>query len=187
MVEHPLLDRMHSRQRLLLEIEPSCINARDGEGMTPLMVAAASAVGRQTINGIQGGTGVIDLLLLQSGADRNLEDSKGRTAYGIYVHSRVQSDEMMQALKGRLMSSEGQDVVKSKLMPTGGPRPGDSLETPTWGFVDYKADDRQANREMGIFDDDGDYYCRRASRRGESLFLLRKSRRSGYYVHSPSE
>ena len=69
---------------LLLGLTPSraaAINARDMHGLTPLMVGAATAVGK-TSNRVTAAPTAVCAKLLACGADRSLTDASGLTALG---------------------------------------------------------------------------------------------------------
>ena len=61
--------------KLLVDIDPACLNSRDRKFVTPLMVAAEFSAG----SGF-----VADVLrkLVDLGADKSVQDDKGLTAYG---------------------------------------------------------------------------------------------------------
>jgi hypothetical protein len=134
----------------------------DSSSLTLLITPAFSAAGRQgklSVSGIRGGTFDIDLLLV-SGAEKGIQDKDGVTVYGHYKRSRAEYDTMLRAMTGESVHSGDPEsnVVETKLMPPGGPSAADLSGERRDGIVDYSAEDREAEREMGrlVDSDDGD-------------------------------
>ena len=146
---------------MLLAKEPALINARDELELTPLMIAAANAAGRVTSNGL-GETEVIQMLL-SSGADKNLQDARGMTAYGHFKQSLASYADMIMAMTGRIVPTacggSGQTSLEARLTPVGGPTPSDVSggKGAGTGFVDYTEEDRLHDQDMGMDCSDGDY------------------------------
>lgn len=145
----------------ILELDPSALEARDESGSTPLMLAAMSAAGRSNINGIPRDQPVIDRLLV-AGAQRGAMDPKGMTAYGVLKRQVAEFDIMMSAMCGRATGGQtgvkpGLRELEAKLMPSGGATAADLSggQGAEAGFVDYREEDAEADREMGR--DEGGY------------------------------
>ena len=133
----------------ILQMDPLTISARDDSNSTPLMVAATAAAGRCTSAGLSTNQPVIDILLA-SGADKNEIDSKGLTAYGLFLLWRNDYNKMIQAICGRpTQSSNSRELpgfaeLQAKLMPQGGPTRADQMgggDIP--GFVYYGEDKKR--------------------------------------------
>ena len=136
--------------KLLLRIELDAINAFDEFGATPLMVAAISAAGRSSNDGIQD-TRIIDLLL-EAGATRELCDRSGMTAYGKYVDARKQYTLAIQTMMGMSVPSSSAPKHPSEerlmriLVPVNGPTEADlhgGENNP--GLVEYSDDDDESD------------------------------------------
>lgn len=150
--------------QLLLQLEPAARDGYDHHNMTPLMIAAETAGGRSTNTGIDD-TRVVDLLLA-CGADKNLENNEGLTAYGIYNRKRKEYSTMLQAMIGMpvapLPASEWSDrpterALQAKLIPPNGPSANDLAGgRRDAGLVDYAQEDLEEARLHGDMDD-GDY------------------------------
>lgn len=153
----------------LLELDPTIINSLDQENMTPLMIAAMSAAGRSTINGIPE-TRAIDILLA-AGADKGKEDSFGMTAYGHFKSKTAGFDEMMNAMTGQSCTTNQSHAshlaVERKLLPPLGPTTSDMNggEGEEAGFMDYSRDDRESDAMYGggSYDDEDEGYADRKS------------------------
>jgi hypothetical protein len=134
--------------KLLLQMDRSSAQTRDGWGLTPLMVAAMNATGRLSINGINE-TEIIDALLLAEGGAANSSkaqrDSVGMTAYG-YFRQRSEAHLQMTHYQHRTTITS----LEQKLYPPGGPSAADLSKGTgdTSGFVDYGPEDDLADREM---------------------------------------
>lgn len=146
--------------RCILQMDPSCIEARDMNNSTPLMIAAATAAGMANKNGIPRDQPVIDLLLA-AGAQKGATDPNGMTAYGTLESMHADYDEMMQAMMGRAVqtgpqSTPGLAELQAKLMPPGGPTVADRTrgEGAEAGFIDFKDEDAEYDRDYGDY---GDY------------------------------
>lgn len=141
---------------------PSTVNSVDTDGLTPLMRAALSAVGRQNIDGMPE-TRIIDRLL-RAGAQRGLTTSSttaggGMTAFGVLVKQMSEMGVTMSAENGWAGTDKfaggrqppGLREIASKLIPPNGPTAADLLskETPN-GYIDYSDDERDSS-------DDDDY------------------------------
>jgi hypothetical protein len=122
--------------KLLLEYEPTAVNARNASNLTPLMVAAKNASERCSINDIND-TDVIDHLL-SCGAHKAMTDSVGMTAYGYFRKTSKQMVGMtyLHGL-GSIFSLE------NKLRPLAGPTSVDMAggKENGIGIVDYAAED----------------------------------------------
>jgi hypothetical protein len=149
--------------RIILDVDSSCINDSDAGYRTPLMVAVMNIAGRQSMNGLHGDTEVIDLLLGE-GAQKDTLGANGMTAYGTFKHSADAHATLTMALTGRAAQGGdlGVQMMALKLMPSRGPTPADSSDGEQQvGFVNYFAEDRKHNRDMGYpssSDDCGLYY-----------------------------
>jgi len=146
--------------RFCLEQDPSVVNSLDQYCTTPLMAAAARAAGRSTINGIDE-TIVIDTLL-SAGADKNLQDTLGLTAYGHFKRQMKQYDIMMSAMMGQSSSTARalhptELGIEQKLLPVGGPTASDLSggEGAESGFMDYG--DQEYDDMIEGDEDYGDY------------------------------
>eukprot|EP00978_Attheya_sp_CCMP212_P016274 scaffold42485_cov50-Attheya_sp.AAC.5 len=139
---------------LLLEMDAASTNTKDALGRTPLLVAAINATGRLSINGIDD-TAVVDALLA-SGASKPDVDSVGMTAYGYFRKSSEISLSMTHYHHQHKITD-----LEHKLYPPGGPRVMDFAKGlgGSSGFVDYRPEDDEADREMGRcgYDSSGDY------------------------------
>eukprot|EP00526_Cylindrotheca_closterium_P010885 CAMPEP_0113641760 /NCGR_PEP_ID=MMETSP0017_2-20120614/21933_1 /TAXON_ID=2856 /ORGANISM="Cylindrotheca closterium" /LENGTH=414 /DNA_ID=CAMNT_0000553139 /DNA_START=28 /DNA_END=1272 /DNA_ORIENTATION=- /assembly_acc=CAM_ASM_000147 len=132
--------------RYLLEKDPSAVNASDASLWTPLMIAATSAAGKATKDGIKD-TKVMDLLLSR-GADKSLQDNKGMTAYGHYVKQSMDYDEMMTAMCGKRVKTQtvatykakhpSERAVQAKLLPPNGPSASDLRGGQVPGIIVYE-------------------------------------------------
>ena len=135
----------------LLTMDPSIVNSLDQANCTPLMVAAQSAAGRSTINGIPE-TNVIDTLLAV-GANKQATDSFGLTAYGHFKRSTKGFAEMLNAMMGKSCATSQvhpmHAVVERKLLPPLGPTAADMTggEGEEAGFMDYSEADREFDDE----------------------------------------
>lgn len=146
--------------QMILELEPATINGIDTDNLTPLMIAAQSAAGRTNQSGLDD-TSVIEYLL-QRGADKNLTDPLGMTAYGHYKKASKEFTEMLRAMTGNpkmtrpVLPSLLQ--VEAFLCPQTGPTTADKTggKGANSGLKDYSAEDMELDREMGILHD-GDY------------------------------
>jgi hypothetical protein len=137
--------------RCILQLDPSCLEARDDQNMTPLIVAAAAAAGSGNINGIPSQP-VIDVLLA-AGAQKGAVDSDGLTAYGTLKSMHEKYVQAMQAIMGRPVgggsrTTPGLAALEAKLMPPGGPTAADRAggEGEDAGYVDYSAEDAEYDR-----------------------------------------
>lgn len=135
----------------ILQMDRSCLEARDHGNMTPLMVAAAAAAGSANINGIPTQP-VIDLLLA-AGAEKGAVDPNGLTAYGTLKSMKNQYSLAMQAMMGRPVRGASQSTpglvqLEAKLMPHGGPTAADRTggERAEAGYVDYSEEDAEYDR-----------------------------------------
>ena len=142
--------------RCILQLDPSCLEARDIENSTPLIVAAAAAAGSANINGIPSQP-VIDVLLA-AGAQKGAVDSDGLTAYGTLKSMHDKYGQAMQAMMGRPVSggsrtTPGLAALEAKLMPPGGPTAADRAggEGADAGYVDYGEEDAEYDREYGDY------------------------------------
>lgn len=142
--------------RLLLEIDPDCVNSKDSTGRTPLMVAAVKATGRHSFNGISETTVIDDLL--EAGANKAEVDSVNMTSYGYFKKNFDMHMEMTRIDKRSTLTN-----LEHKLYPPGGPTTIDftSGRGGSTGFVDYGPEDDEADREngRGVYAvDDGSIY-----------------------------
>ena len=142
--------------RCILQLDPSCLEARDIENMTPLIVAAAAAAGSANINGIPSQP-VIDVLLA-AGAQKGAVDSAGLTAYGTLESMHDKFGQAMQAMMGRPVgggsrTTPGLAALEAKLMPPGGPTAADRTggEGADAGYVDYGAEDAEYDGDYGDY------------------------------------
>lgn len=133
---------------IVLQLSPQSINARDATGSTPLMVAAASAAGRKSDDGID--DTIVVNKLVAARADKQLQNPSGMTAYGIYKKTTNEFYIMMQSMMGEPVGGRRpaphptELTLEAKLMPPGGPTAADLSggEGPESGFMDYTAEDR---------------------------------------------
>lgn len=131
--------------QLLLEIEPAAIESKNSQERTPLMTAANNAAGRCSITNGLDDTTVIDQLLA-AGANKSSTDPSGMTAYGYFRNlSKLLYDTTRFDKRGTLT------FLESKLRPPGGPTAVDLAGGigGNSGFVDYRPEDDEADREMG--------------------------------------
>jgi hypothetical protein len=140
-----------------MRLDRTIHSARDDANVTPLMVAAACAAGRQALGGISE-TQVIDMLLA-AGARKDDVDSQNLTAYGHFRKAISEFQTMLTAMCGApLLPGHGQygqhspvTAVFTKLMPPGGPTAADWTGGVTMvdeGFMDYTEDDREFDEMM---------------------------------------
>ena len=145
--------------RCILQIDPTTLESRDVSNVTPLMIAAASAAGKSTINGFPRNQPVIDILIA-AGADKGAVDSKGLTAYGTFKAYNKDSSQAVQAMMGRAVHTErgvpGLAELEARLMPPGGPTRADRSggESSEQGFIDYTEEDSEYDSEFNHY---GDY------------------------------
>jgi hypothetical protein len=142
--------------RCILQLDPSCLEARDVSSSTPLMVAAAAAAGSSNVNGIPSQP-VIDLLLA-AGAQKGAVDPTGLTAYGTLRYMHDQYSQAIQAMTGRPVlgashAKPGLAELYAKLMPPGGPTAADRTggKSADAGYVDYGEEDAEYDRDYGDY------------------------------------
>ena len=130
--------------KFLVGLDESAINQSDGSGNTALMLAATSIAGRRNSQGLTE-TNVIDFLVAK-GADKNVHDNKGLTAYGHFLLATKRLEETMEALIGfsmgaitgvQTLSENQRRVVETKLLPAGGPSDGDKCGGIQEGIMKY--------------------------------------------------
>mmetsp|Transcript_33190 Transcript_33190/g.80526 ORF Transcript_33190/g.80526 Transcript_33190/m.80526 type:complete len:483 (+) Transcript_33190:361-1809(+) len=143
--------------RCILQMDQSCLEVKDTESNTPLMIAAATAAGKQTNDGLPKDHAVIDLLL-SFGAQKSVTNAKGSTAYDTFLAIHHEYRLMMQSLLGVPMSRflPGRNELEAKLLPPGGPATAD--RSGSEGFVDYRIQDMEDAYLDGYDDnEDGDF------------------------------
>lgn len=146
---------------LLLQLDRTIVNSLDQHSLTPLMIAAESAAGRSTNQGIPE-TQVIDTLLA-AGADKQKQDLFGMTAYGHFKSKTAGYAEMMNAMMGKSSMTNNRVpvhsshlIVEQKLIPPSGPTCSDVSggQGEDAGFMDYSRLDREYDEEMCDYDSD---------------------------------
>ena len=86
---------------LLVEIDPSCVNGRDTNNLTPLMIAVQAAIG-QTTQYAPAPKDTLVRKLLARGADTALTDDGGHSALGRLRLAARSAEDMLGALCGGL-------------------------------------------------------------------------------------
>lgn len=118
-----------------MQLEPLAINSRDESNNTPLMVAAASAPMSGSMHQAPDIVRIEKLVAL--GADRDLRDPRGRTAYGV-LRGACSGLRDFYTTFGLTGQSDGAaeaalDRAEAMLMPPGGPTEADLATMPPAG------------------------------------------------------
>ena len=130
-----------------MQLEPEAINGRDESNNTPLMVAAASVPMASSLNQAPDIARIEKLVAL--GADRDLRDPRGRTAYGVlrgacsglrdfYATFRLQAEQS----DGEAEREAALDRAEAMLMPPGGPTESDLATMQSGGYEMDEDSDR---------------------------------------------
>lgn len=148
-VDHGKLDVMNVLLRVAGGMAFRAINAKDEDGLTPLMKAATAAAMNYLnpnpyAQNAPSPVGMCDKIIAK-GADKSVTDSTGLTALG---HMRKQMVSSMSYLPGRnrMASQHRLEPLANLLMPPSGPTPADNA-----ALTETQA------KSFSYDDDDGDY------------------------------